>query len=223
MTRFNFMFNIIITGPQGSGKGTQAKFLAEELNLEHIEAGRLLRGLVDAGGVLGKKISEYLLAGTLVPTPILINEVLKPRLEQVAQERGIVFDGIPRRLVEALALEEMIALIGRKITHVFYIQISEEETYLRLGKRLTCRKCNQPLIAGVDVGGVADQCPHCGGELYQREDDTKKSIQKRLEVFQKETMLVIEHFRGKSLVHTINGAQSIPKVHQDIMAVMNNA
>ncbi|PIU01467.1 hypothetical protein COT68_03080, partial [bacterium (Candidatus Torokbacteria) CG09_land_8_20_14_0_10_42_11] len=85
------------------------------------------------------------------------------------------------------------------------------------------RKCNQPLIAGVDVGGVADQCPHCGGELYQREDDTKKSIQKRLEVFQKETMLVIEHFRGKSLVHTINGAQSIPKVHQDIMAVMNNA
>jgi len=215
------MFNIIITGPQGSGKGTQAKLLAEELNLEHIEAGRLLRELVEAGGALGEKINQYLLAGTLVPTPILINEVLKPRLEQVAQGRGIVFDGIPRRLVEALALEEMLALLGRKVTHVFYVQISEEETYLRLGKRLTCRKCNQPLIAGVDVKNIQDQCPHCKGELYQREDDQKMAIKKRLEVFRKETMPVIEHFRQKNLVRVINGAQSIPKVHQDILAVMN--
>src|SRR4030042_5257564 len=106
------MLNIIITGPQGSGKGTQAKILAEKLNLEHIEAGRLLRELVEAGGTWGEKINEYLLAGMLVPTPILIDEVLKPRLEQVALGRGIVFDGIPRRLVEAPALEEMLILLG---------------------------------------------------------------------------------------------------------------
>ncbi len=215
------MLNIIITGPQGSGKGTQAKLLAKRYNLEHIEAGNLLRELVERGGSLGQKIDHYLLKGTLVPTRILINEVLKPRLAKVSPEKGMVFDGIPRRLREAKALEKILSSLGRKITYVFYIEISEKETYERLGKRLTCRGCSRPLILGVDIISLQEKCPHCGGGLYQREDDTEMAIKKRLQVFHRNTIPVIEYFQKKNLVVRINGEQSIEKVQEDIVAVIS--
>ncbi|MDD5627166.1 MAG: nucleoside monophosphate kinase [Patescibacteria group bacterium] len=214
------MLNIIITGPQGSGKGTQAKLLAKRYNLEHIEAGKLLRDLVKMGNPAGQKINPYLLRGTLVPTRILIEEVLKPRLSKVPSEKGLVFDGIPRRLREAKALEEILASLGRKISYVFYIEISEKETYKRLGKRLTCKGCSRSFILGVDVADPKEQCPHCGSVLYQREDDTEAAIRKRLEIFKCDTIPVIEYFRKKNLVTRINGEQSIKKVHEDIIAVI---
>ncbi|TSC53209.1 MAG: adenylate kinase [Parcubacteria group bacterium LiPW_72] len=214
------MLNIIIIGPQGSGKGTQAKLVAKRYNLEHIEAGKLLRDLVKRGSPVGQKINPYLLRGTLVPTRILLEEVLKPRLSKVPSEKGLVFDGIPRRLREAKALEKILASLGRKISYVFYVEISEKETYERLGKRLTCRGCARPFILGVDVADPEEQCPHCGSALYQREDDTEAAIIKRLQVFHRDTISVIEYFQKKNLVTRINGEQSIEKVHEDIIAVI---
>lgn len=214
------MLNIIITGPQGSGKGTQAKLLAKRYNLEHIEAGKLLRDLAKRGSPAGQKINPYLLRGTLVPTRILINGVLKPRLNKVSPEKGMVFDGIPRRLREAKALEEILASLGRKISYMFHLEISDKEAYERLGKRLTCKGCSRSFILGADVAGPEDQCPHCGAVLYQREDDTEAAIRKRLEIFKCDTIPVIEYFQKKNLVTRINGEQSIKKVHEDIVALI---
>lgn len=215
-----FMFNIIITGPQGSGKGTQAKLLAKRYNLEHIEMGKLLRDLVERGSPVGQKINRYLLQGTLVPTRILLEGVLKPRLSKVPSEKGLIFDGIPRRLRTAKAVEEILSSLGRKISYVFYVEISEKETYKRLGKRLTCKGCGRPLILGVDVADPEERCPYCGSVLYQREDDTEAAIRKRLEIFKCDTIPVIEYFQKKNLVTRINGEQSIKKVHEDIIAVI---
>ncbi len=218
MIHSKIMLNIIIMGPQGSGKGTQAKLLAEKFNLEHIEPGRLLRGLVAKGGALGQKINYYLnIKGSLVPSDLLFFKVLKPRFQALPQDKGFVLEGAPRELKQAQYLEGMLASLKKKITHVFYIKISEQETFKRLAKRLNCRQCNRPIILGVDVQGPQEKCPHCGGDLFQREDDQPACIEKRLEVFLKETSPVIERFRQQGLLIEINGEQIIAKVHLDIV------
>lgn len=211
------VLNVIIFGPQGAGKGTQAKLLAHKYNLEHLEAGRILRDIVSKGGELADKISDYLVKGLLVPTDFLFREVLKPKLGKVDIKKGLVFDGVPRRLEEALLCERLLAEMGRKINYVFYIKISEKETYQRLGKRLTCRQCKRPFISGVDVESIKEQCPQCGGKLYQRDDDTRAAIAQRLRVFKEETLPVIKHYRKKGVLFKIDGEQSIDQVHLDIV------
>lgn len=210
------MLNIILMGPQGSGKGTQAKKLADQYDLDYIEAGKILRKLAQKKDQIGQKINRYLLKGTLVPTAVLIDRVLKPHLQKLQTDKGVVFDGVPRRLIEAKALEKMLNSLGRRISQVFYVQISEDETYERLGKRLTCKACSCPYIAGVDVESFESKCPQCGGSLYQRADDTLQAIQKRLEIFRRETLPVINYFRGQGIVAEINGEQKIEAVQQDI-------
>lgn len=205
-------------GSQGAGKGTQAKLLAKKYNLEHIEPGDMLRDLVKKGGVLGKKINYYLnVKGSLVPSDLLFFKVLKPKFLKLPADKGLILDGAPRELKQAVYLEDVLGSLNREITHVFYIKISEKETYIRLGKRLNCQKCNRPLILGVDVQSQKDKCPHCGGELYQRKDDTPEGIRNRLKTFQKETLPVLDYYRKKGLLIEIDGEQSIPEVHKDII------
>lgn len=210
--------NIIIFGPQGAGKGTQAKLLAQRLDLVHIEPGRLLRDIVRRGGKVAKGINDYLVRGALVPTDFLLEKVLKPKISvAVEKEKGLIFDGAPRRLNEALMLEGLLRELGREITHVFYLKIRKEESYRRLGKRLTCRQCKRPLILRIDVDTPNQKCPYCRGELYQRADDTRKGIKRRLSIFKKETLPVIEFYRQKGILIEIDGEQLISKVHLDIV------
>lgn len=209
--------NIIILGPQGSGKGTQAKLLAQKFNFEHLEIGDMLREIATGHDDFSKKVDEIInQKGKLVPTSWII-KMLKLRLQSMPKEQGLIFDGSPRRLIEAKKLEKMLNDLGRKINYVFFVKISEEETIKRLAIRMTCNDCNQPFIIGKNVKKDQKKCPKCGGPLYQRKDDIPEKIMMRLKIYRKETIPVINYFKKKGELIEINGEQPIEKIHQNIL------
>ncbi|MFH0929761.1 MAG: nucleoside monophosphate kinase [Candidatus Moraniibacteriota bacterium] len=212
--------NIIVLGPQGSGKGTQAEKLAEKYNLEHIDMGKFLREVAKQDTPLGKEIYHIQnVTNTLVPSRIL-REVLKIKLNSFSREQGVLFEGVPRTVDQQGYFEEEIQNSGRKIDAVVFINIPEEETVKRISKRWTCKK-GHPLIMGVDIQSEKDKCPTDGTEIFQRTDDTPEGIRKRLEVYRKETLPVIEDFRKRNLLIEIDGTPSIEKVFENILKKLN--
>lgn len=210
--------NIVILGPQGSGKGTQAKLLAQKFGLDHFDAGRALREVARMDTPLGREVYEIQnVTKTLVPSRIL-REILHIRLNDLGREQGIVFDGIPRNVEQARYFEEALQEFGRKIDRVIFVDISEEESLKRIGKRFSCEKCKEAVILKENE---AEICAKCGGKLSQRADDTKEGIEKRLSIFKAETLPVMEYFEKKNLVSKIDGAQSVEKVFEDILANIN--
>jgi adenylate kinase len=209
--------NIIVLGPQGSGKGTQAEKLAEKFGLEHIDMGKSLREVAKQNTPLGKEIYHIQnVTNTLVPSRIL-REVLHFKISSLPREQGILFEGVPRTSDQQGYLEEEINNSGRKIDAVVFINIPEEETVKRISKRWTCKK-GHPLIMGVDIQSEKDKCPTDGTEMFQRTDDTPEGIKKRLQVYRDETMPVIENFRERGLLIEIDGTPSIEKVFENILA-----
>lgn len=209
--------NIIILGPQGSGKGTQAEMLAKKFGLEHIDMGKTLREAAKRDTPIGKEIYRIQnVTKTLVPSRIL-KEVLGIKLNSLPREQGALFEGVPRTVDQAEYFTEALQESGRKIDAVFYINIPEEESLERIAKRWTCKKCGLPLIMGKDIKSEKDKCPKCGGEIYQRVDDTPEGVKKRLEVFREETLPVIEYFRQKEILIEIDGKPSIEEVSNNIL------
>ena len=207
--------NLIILGPPGAGKGTQAKLLKDKFALEHIEPGDMLRTLAESKSSLAKGIRRLMINGQLVPTKLLL-QMVRLRIQSLPKDQGIIFDGTPRRLIEAKQLELMLETLNRRLTHIFYLKVSKREVKKRLSKRAVCKKCDQPLIIGKDIKSLNDSCPKCGGKVFQREDDTPQGIKKRWQTFLKETKPVIDYYRKQNRLIEINGEQSINKVQQDI-------
>ncbi|MCX6762398.1 MAG: nucleoside monophosphate kinase [Candidatus Moranbacteria bacterium] len=209
--------NIIVLGPQGSGKGTQAEKLAEKYNLEHIDMGRSLREVAKQNTPLGKEIYHIQnVTNTLVPSRIL-REVLHFKINSLPREQGILFEGVPRTSDQQGYLEEEINNSGRKIDAVIFINIPEEETMKRISKRWVCKKHQHVLIMGKDIKREQEECPLDGSEIFQRIDDTPAGIKKRLQVNQEETMPVVENFRQRGLLIEIDGTPSIEKVFENIL------
>ena len=188
--------NIVILGQQGSGKGTQASFLADKFDMEHIDMGKTLREIAMSDTPLGREIYEIQnVKKTLVSNKIL-REILSVKLKSISLKKGIVFDGAPRTFDQIGYLEDAMLEIGRKIDHVLFISIPEQESIERTSKRRSCNNCQAILIMGRGIKKETDKCPKCGGEISQRKDDTPEGIKKRLEVFRKETMPVLEYYFG---------------------------
>jgi len=209
------VLNIIILGPQGSGKGTQAKLLANEFNLEHIETGDALRKIKGEATELGKKVAEIIDQGKLVSSA-LIMEIIGKKIMTIIKDKSIIFDGVPRALDQAELLENILKENGRYITHVFFVKISEKETINRLSKRHICSQCGKIFIIEKDAISKLEKCSKCGGSIIRRKDDTPKGIKQRLELYQKRTFPVVEYYRQKQKLIEINGAQSREKVFNDI-------
>lgn len=208
--------NIIILGPQGSGKGTQAELLAKKYNLEHFDAGKSLRQVALLDTPLGREIHEIIMVRKeLVPSRIL-QEILHLELNSLPREKSVVFDGLPRNVEQAGYFDAALQEFGRKVDKVFFINLSEEEAITRISKRWVCSKCKTSLIMGKDIQAKEEKCPQCGGEVVQREDDTPAGVRKRLAIFHNDTLLVIERYREEGLVVEISGAQSIEKVFAEI-------
>ena len=208
--------NIIVLGPQGSGKGTQAELLAKKYNLEHIDMGKSLREVARQDTPLGREIYHIQnVTNTLVPSRIL-RQVLHLKINSLPREQGILFEGVPRKVEQQKYLEEEIQNSGRKIDAVIFINISEEETVKRIGKRWICKKNQHVLILGKDIKNEKDKCPIDGSDIFQRADDTPGGIKKRLEVYRKETMPVIEDYRKRDLLVEIDGTPSIEEVSKKI-------
>jgi adenylate kinase len=209
--------NIIVIGPQGSGKGTQAELLAKKYNLEHLDVGGTLRELSKIDSPLGKEIYNTLnVSKGLIPDEVLF-KVLRMKLASLPREQEVIFDGAPRTLGQARKLEELLKEFGRKFDKVFFINISPEESLKRISNRWMCQKCKSILVMGQDVQSSDDKCPKCGGDIYQREDDTPEGVRKRLAVFEKETMPVVEYFKDKGIVFEVNGEHEIGNVFNKIV------
>lgn len=204
-------------GPQGSGKGTQARLLAEKYDLQVFEMGLILRDIALSKTEIGKKIDELInKKGQFVPWNI-VKEAIEHAISKFDKNRGIVFDGTPRRLEEVEYWEKKFKDTGRTINHVFYIDVSQEESVRRLSSRKLCKKYGHPLIVGVDVGEKDAKCPICGSEIYKREDDTPEKILKRLKWSEELLSPVVEYYKNKNMLIKIDGGQSIEEVFKEIV------
>lgn len=209
--------NVIILGQQGSGKGTQSELLAENLDAIHIDMGKTLREVAKTDTPLGREIYAIQnVTKTLVPSRIL-REVLHFKLGSIPREQSIVFDGVPRTVDQAGYITEALQEFGRKINAVFFINISESESIKRISKRWVCGDCKSVFIMGQELKSEKDKCLKCGGDIMQRIDDTIEGIKKRLQVFNEETVPVIEYYKNQGLLFEIAGEQSIERVSKEIL------
>jgi len=202
-------------GPPGSGKGTQAEFLTEKLNIPHISTGDMFRKAIEEETKLGKKAKEYLDSGSLVPDDITVG-IVRERLEHPDCEGGFLLDGFPRTVVQAEALDGILKDMGSSIDAVINIQVSREELIRRLTGRRICRECGATYHVIFNPPKVKNTCDKCGGELYQRKDDTEETIVNRLEVYKQQTEPLIEYYENKGLLKNINGNQIIREVLNEI-------
>lgn len=215
--------NIIMMGPQGSGKGTQARFLAAKFDLQIFETGAILRELAKQNTEIGRKINEIInIKGDIVPWDFMKEKILGQKLDQMDKHKGIIFDGTPRILEEAEFWDRKFKDVNRKIDYIFYIDVSKEESVKRISSRKLCKKNGHPLIVGKDVKEEDRECPICGSEVYRREDDTPEKVLKRLEWNEKNMKSVIEYYDKKKMIAKINGERSVEEINKDIIGHIEN-
>jgi len=213
---------IILLGAPGAGKGTQADSLSSELNLPHIASGDLFREALKKETELGLLAKSYMERGELVPDEVTIKMILQ-RIEMPDCVSGCLFDGFPRTLAQAEALDKGLADKGKNIDKVLYIKVSNEELLKRLGGRWLCQNCQTPYHLITAPPKVPGKCDKCGGELYQREDDKEKTVKERLRVFFAQTIPIVDYYRGQSKLIEVNGNQGIQEVAKKIMLSLRKA
>jgi adenylate kinase len=214
--------NLIILGPQGSGKGTQAEMLAKKFDLEHIDMGKFLREVALLGSPLGKEIHEIINVKKELVDDRILKKVLHLKLQDLPREKGIVFDGVPRRQDQLEYFEKALKEFGRQTDKIILINLSEDESVERISRRRVCEKCKITYIFGKDLKNEEEKCQECGGKIIQRIDDTKEGVIKRLGIFRDETMPIVEYYRKQGKSIEIDGAQTIEKVFEDILEKLND-
>ena len=205
--------NIVLLGAPGSGKGTQAQKLVAEFGFAHISTGDLLRAAIKEGTKLGKKAKGYMDAGQLVPDELVV-DLVKERLEADDAQRGFILDGFPRNTAQAVTLDSELAEMGRTLDAALLIAVEPAVIVERLSSRRTCRSCGYTAPAGVDT------CPRCGGEMYQRDDDKPETIQHRLDVYQNQTALLVEYYKGHSILKEVDGDRPVDEVYADVKTLL---
>jgi adenylate kinase len=213
---------IILFGPPGVGKGTQAKLLAEEFNIPHISTGDLLRAAVKNKTPLGLKAQQYMDAGNLVPDEIMI-DLIREILNSPWAQRGFILDGFPRTVAQAKALDAMFQELGITLDGVISLRVEHEEVIRRLSGRRMCRICGRIYsLRQLELLGESPRCQDCGGELFQREDDKAETVRHRLNVYLKETKPLKEYYRQTGRFTQIDGMQEVPYVHKMILDILYN-
>jgi adenylate kinase len=210
---------ILLMGPPGAGKGTQAEKLTEILNIPHISTGDMFRKAIKDQTDLGKQAKSFMDKGELVPDEVTVG-IVKDRITEKDCRNGFLLDGFPRTVVQADALAKMLEDLGIKLDSVINVEVPYEELIGRLTGRRICRSCgatyhmifNPPKDEGV--------CDKCGGELYQRDDDTEETAKNRLLVYEKQTAPLLEYYNNTGLLVNINGNQSMEEVLADILKVL---
>ena len=210
---------IILLGAPGAGKGTQAAYVAQRLNLVHIASGDLFRQALEEGSELALQAKSYMERGMLVPDEITIQMLLE-RLSALDSEAGVVFDGFPRNLKQAEALDGALARQAKVVDRVVYIRVSEDELLKRLSGRWICRNCQTPYHATDSPPQVWGRCDRCGGELYQRPDDTAETVKRRLEVYFAETAPLIDYYAKLGKLVEVEGEGNVEEVGERTIAAI---
>lgn len=201
---------IVLLGPPGAGKGTQAQRIATATKLVHISTGDMFRENVKNETPLGKLANEYMSKGDLVPDEVTI-KMLVERISRADAKAGAMFDGFPRNVVQASALDDALKAEGAHVDFALLISVRDEELVARLGGRWICRNCGKLYHERNDPPKKTGVCDACGGELYQREDDRPEVVQSRLQK-QKPPVELIEHYRSAGVLKEIDGEQSLDTV-----------
>jgi len=210
---------IILIGPPGGGKGTQAKNLVAEYNIPQVSTGDILREAVQNQTELGQKAKQYMDSGELVPDEIILG-MMKNTLQGSECENGFVLDGFPRTIPQAEGLDNLLAALEMHLDAVIAIEVKNATIIDRLTSRRSCKNCGAVYNLKENPPQQEGLCDKCGGELYQREDDKPETIQNRLEVYRKQTQPLIDFYREKGLLTEVNGNQDIQAVWQDIKSVV---
>lgn len=207
--------DIVLLGIQGSGKGTQSKFLQEQYGLVYFETGSALRKLSAEDSELGQKVKSIIEAGHLVPSEVVM-DIIADFMHKLPAGANVLFDGIPRKIDQAEQFEEVMKKNGREFKCV-YVNLTEEEAMRRLTTRRICEKCKAVYPAVY----TAENCEACGGKLITRSDDNPESIKNRLHAFFTETSPVIESYKTRGMLIDVNGEQPIPDVTKELFAKLD--
>lgn len=211
--------NIVLLGAAGAGKGTQAAKLVEKLKLTHISTGDIFRKNVSEGTPLGVEAKRYMDAGQLVPDEVVISMV-KDRLSQLDCAGGFMLDGFPRTLPQAEALDGALASMGSRLDAVVAIEVPRDVLMGRLTARRQCRGCGKIYNVMGEMPAVDGSCDACGGEVYQRDDDTVEAATKRLDDYDAVTSQLVPYYAAQGLLKTIDGNRTVDAVFSDVLAAL---
>jgi adenylate kinase len=213
--------NLILLGPPGTGKGTQAKLIADRLGALHVATGDLFRNAVKQGSELGARAKEYMDRGELVPDDVTI-DMLFDRLDQPDAQSGVIFDGFPRTLQQAVALDKALTGKGKAVDAALHITVPDDEIVRRLSGRWLCPNCGAIYQEHTQPPVTAQLCDNCGNELQQRDDDRPEVVRARLE-YQRPPKEMLEYYQGQNKLVDINGAHPPDDVTKDLLAAIEKA
>ena len=210
---------VIMFGPPGAGKGTQAKFLSDEFKIPQISTGDILRDAVKRGTQLGKEAHSYMAGGALVPDNI-VTGIIDERLKEIDCSDGFILDGYPRTVAQAEALDALLKKRGTPITQVINLKVKDKELIKRSMSRRVCKSCSAVYNLLVNPPRVEGKCDACGGELIQRDDDKEDVVKNRLKVYAKQTEPLLKFYARKKLLKDIDGSRSIESVQSAVLAAI---
>ncbi len=202
---------VVLVGPPGAGKGTQAQFIASHLAIPKVSTGDIFRYNVSTGTDLGRQAKAFMDRGDLVPDEVTI-AMVQSRLAEYDAQSGFLLDGFPRNVPQAETLKKMLADWGSRLELVLELVVDHDEVIRRLSGRRTCRKCGRVWHVMFDPPSVADKCDECGGELFQRDDDREETIRHRLEVYQLQTQPLISYYADEGILLGIDATGPVEDV-----------
>lgn len=211
--------NLVLFGPPGAGKGTQAQFLVEQFRIPQISTGDMLRAAVKAGTSLGKQAQQIMQQGGLVSDEIVLG-IVAERLAETDCDNGFILDGFPRTVPQADALESILDKTKKIIDHVISLEVDTDELVARLSGRRSCSVCGKGFHVIFDPPAVSGICDACGASLIQREDDREETVRNRLVVYHQQTSPLESYYREKNLLRSITGTGAIAEVQQRIVAAL---
>lgn len=210
---------IIMLGAPGSGKGTQAKMIAEKCGIPHISTGDIFRANIKNGTELGAKAKEYMDKGLLVPDE-LVCDLVVDRIQQADCEKGYILDGFPRTIPQAEALEAALNAIEQKLDYAIDIDVPDENIINRMSGRRACVGCGATYHVVFNPTKVEGKCDVCGESLILRDDDKPETVKKRLDVYHTQTQPLIDFYSARKVLVEVDGTQSMDKVFEDIMKIL---
>ena len=210
---------LILLGPPGAGKGTQAKMLTKRFSIPQISTGDILRAAVKEGTPMGLKAKEYMDAGGLVPDEVVVG-IVRDRLLAADCDNGFILDGFPRTVAQADALQASLAEMDKALDRVISLEVDAEALVERLTGRRTCKECGRGYHVKFDPPREENICDACGGSLIQRDDDQEETIRKRLQVYADQTSPLISYYRDADVLIELDGMQPIPQVQEKMLSLL---
>lgn len=212
--------NIMLLGAPGAGKGTQAARIVEDFGLLHLSTGDILRKAVADQTPLGIEAKRHMDEGSLVPDEVVIGLVKDRINEPDARERGVLFDGFPRTIPQADALGEALDSLGLALDAVVAVEVDPEAIVARITSRRQCRGCGRVYNIVTDAPAVVDVCDDCGGEVYQRDDDTEATVRKRLDAYAEQTSKLVPYYEARGILRTVDGNVPPAQVYAGIKSIL---